>query len=48
MSGTNKIIQSVMEGKKASQSALTNALMNANNVAISIQGGKKKEEPKKK
>lgn len=33
MSGTNKLIQSVIEGKKGSQASLTKSLMNANNEA---------------
>ncbi len=36
---TNKVIQSMIEGKKGSQAALTAALMNANEVAAK---GKKK------
>ncbi len=41
MSGTNKTVQSMIEMKKSSESALTSALMNANEVAA-------KQTPKKK
>lgn len=40
-SGTNRLINSVITGKKGGQSTLTSALMNANNEA-------KKEDKKKK
>jgi len=43
MSGTNKVIQSTMQKKNASESALTKALENANEEAIK-DGGKKKGE----
>ncbi len=43
MSGTNKLIQSIIQGKKGSESALTSALTNANEVAKQqdIKDGKK-------
>ncbi len=41
MSGTNKTVQSMIEGKKGSESALTSALENANEVAAKIVGKKK-------
>jgi hypothetical protein len=39
MSGTNKLVQSMLEGK--SESALTEGLMNANEVAARKEGKKK-------
>lgn len=44
MSGTNKLVQSMLEGK--SESALTKSLMNANEVAAKKEGEKKEEEKK--
>ncbi len=37
MSGTNKVIQSTMQGKGASESTLTSALDNANAEAVKIE-----------
>ncbi len=43
MSGTNKLVQSIIQGKKGGESTLTSSLMNANSVAKAqdIKGGKK-------
>jgi hypothetical protein len=48
MSGTNKLVNSIITKKGGSNSALTSALMNANNVAASNSGSKKAEKAKKK
>ena len=41
--GTNKLVQSIIQGKKGSESSLTKALENANEEAIKqdIKDGKK-------
>lgn len=46
MSGTNKLVQSTLEG--SSESTLTKGLMNANNEAKTAKGGAKKDNSKKK
>lgn len=41
MSGQNRLINSVLTKKNASESALTSALDNANEQAVKIEGEKK-------
>lgn len=43
MSGTNKLVVSMITEKKGSNSALTSALMNANNVAAAPKKDNKKK-----
>jgi hypothetical protein len=40
MSGTNRAVMSSIVGKKGSESALTSALENANEVAVKLEGKK--------
>lgn len=48
MSGTNKLVQSMIEGKKGSESSLISALQNANEVAVKGSVPKKEEKKSKK
>ncbi len=44
MSGTNRVINSVLTKKNASESALTSALDNANTEAVKIEDKKEKKD----